>query len=449
MMLSSTTADLESQVKLLTEELAQSQAKLIQWKEKAKIGVDELRARVVSLTEDLTVSEKKRVQLEALVGTATSTTGVPAALAEREVRHALETASLYATALEGVSTSAWEYLGKSSTLEEYETYKRRTTMTLRLQTKNCESLQEQVSELTDKLQRLRGDLHSSEVAVRTRDEALATLSARLEAAESARQALEKQQASFLQGPNMEQVNRMDEQRERDLQRVRDEFMERESTLLAQHSDELTRLVSRYEEELQLTREEGEERAARALEQLRVLQLRQADSAAASASATRRDGAAYEELLNQQQKLEKEKLGLAEKVDRLMKEVQVLKSKERAPNHSTSEDAKKTENPQTLEEAKQIIFQKRQALVSMTEELWSVKKELMTLKQGASTTILPADALDGQQVAYLRSILLNLFSKYGDISVFMHTLPVIAMLLHIEPDELSPLYRKHPTFFQAK
>lgn len=521
MLTSSGQPSIEDEVARLREELQQSQRKFETWKAKAKVGVDELRNRVLELTSSLEHSETERKALLAKQGEATHSPTIPntsgemkstvnasfltrttmlswaeaqcdacvdtsAAKADAVLQAALAYGSLVTSGAH-ISASASSPTTVDGTppggSEELETYKRRTAMTLRLQAKNVETLQKQNEELNKALQQVRDELKERDRALLGRDEVIGTLEQRLDTLERAKNQLEQEQASMLQGPNMEQVNFLEAQMEREVQNLRAEFAAREESIFIQHNDEIERLVTRHEEELIALRREADEQVAEAIENAVAMQSAGATGTGV-ANGTQipeaHDDTAYMELLGEYEKLKKQHRSLTDAFTKLQRESQdrrhtavvslptsppslnsggagggrgaLIGSNEQALAMGASGgdvDTKSQSQPASLPEAIAIINDLRSTLQSLSEQLWAAKKTLLDSKhkqpQGP-----PAGALDQQQVAYLKSIVVTLLcSKSGDTDMRMKLLPILSTLLHFDSKDLTHIYEANPKWINAK
>ncbi|CCW59866.1 unnamed protein product [Phytomonas sp. EM1] len=449
----------------LTEELKQTQSKFEEWKAKAKVGVDQLRGRIVELTTQLEASESQRQTLVMSLDKLRSSKegdltwieglgmnhnlGLLALERERAVGEYLLQAS------HDKIEAVWEALllqfndfppnavkdqPSSTSEDELERYKQRVATTMKLQQKNSEALQNQVVELQQRLQLAEKELQERAAALSGKEETVSLLEQRLSSVERAYEELQQTHDTPLGGPNMDRISAMEERMEEELDRLRAEFMQHENTVLMQHHDELERLQSMHEREIQAIQQEAEERLARELDAALSFQKPQAMPSPSSPST--QEDAAYLELLKEFEALESQHRTLIQEhaaMKNIMQQLNSRKDAEGTDDRKAISISCHQHNPTSLAEAKELIEGLQTCLTTTTDQLWQLKKSLMSGNENKA----PEGALDPQHVTYLRSIIVNIFCLCDKNSTIAKLLPVTSTLLEFSKEDLDAIYANKP------
>ncbi|KAG8349107.1 GRIP domain [Trypanosoma vivax] len=439
------------EVKRLREELSKSKQRLKEWREKTQAGVTELRNRVVELSTLLEESHAKNVMLEERIRDMEGVAGSSSPFALEKLiapegwmaeftNTSHSTFLMKSDVILGVATTVWQDLEK---------HKRRTAQALRLQKKNVEAMEQEVCELRQMLTRAQDEVHERTRAVESRDEALTVLQNRLEELESASVSSELSRMGMYGKPNAEQLNAFEDQLEEAREGVRREFALRESAIFDQHRDEMERLIARYEREVAELRAELDERAFAA-----------ADSCGARPTASVGDRGelgegsdkAYKELMNNLRTLQEELRLAQDEREKLQCEVRALK-KNSVMSLSCGANTGMPERPrpQTLPEALSRITELEGSVTRLSSELCEARKRLITTKQKSGAVRGQPNVLvvEGQQLAYLKFVVVKLLCSNGDTNVAMNLFPVLNTLLHFDKENLDEIYTTNPGWLRRK
>ncbi|EPY32213.1 hypothetical protein AGDE_08805 [Angomonas deanei] len=407
-----------SEVERLRGELAQSQEKLVNWKQRTQRGVDELRQMVTNLTEKLEQSDETNRQLHHFLSDERT-------MLAQYLEEGLETGS-------ALTLRKWDLFTSSGSPpagaeSDLETYKRRTETTLRLQAKTCETLQQKVLDLQNTIDELHETVKEKESALTNRDEALGSLSVRLEAAESAARELENQQRSLLQGPDMEKVSSIESRLESELQKVSESFVVRENLIHQQHNEEIQRLLDKHEVDMNELQKECEKRVLAAMNESRAV-------GPVVKPAVQRDDA-YQLLLTEKEGLTEENRKLKEKLEEMKDASAAAPPPVKDPPVPTGSGV--TEGA-SAEASAEKLKQLTNMVHSLSAKLCELKEENKELRGKQSLAGNSGDTLDAQQTTYLRSILKQMLSHRTDEHIFSRTIPVVATLLSWSENEVNEI-----------
>ncbi|CCW67160.1 unnamed protein product [Phytomonas sp. Hart1] len=446
----------------LGEELKQTQSKFEEWKVKAKIGVDHLRERIVQLTTQLEVSESQRQALALSLDNLRSSKdgddecprglGIPCTIGclaalerERVVGESLLTAC--GEKMEVLWLGLLSHPQRQSPSEDkLELYKRRVATTMKLQQKNAEALQTQVVELQESLRLAEKELQARASGLLAKEETISLLEKRLSSVEQVNEELQRRSDATSRGPNMDRINAMEEKMEQRINALCAEFALHENTIVMQHHDELERLQSTHEREMDVVRQEAEERIAREIEA--GLSFPKQPPSLLSMAASPPDDASYGELLKEFEALESQHRALLNENTEMKSKMQKLNSSneaERVNNGKASSVTCYQHNPSSLAEANVVIQKLQESLTTTTDQLWRAKKGLIN---GKVNKFLEG-ALDSQQVAYLKSIIVNLLCMCNNSPTIAKLLPVISKLLQFNKEDMDTIYNHNLDWKRGK
>lgn len=418
------------EIETLRQQLQESNGKLERWKLKAQEGVNLLRQQVIELSKNLETSQNRVRELEQRGGSVGLPFHSPSLLEECLVEKCDILASTVAECY------PWRAL-----MTESDNYRRHTSLTLRLQTKNCETLQREASALQTSLSVCQKTLDECQSQLKARDDMIGVLEKRLEDADNRLDRIHQEEASRYRGANMEQINQLEEDKERQVQELRDEFASRESAIFLQHADEISRLNGRHERELRALRQSVDQRVEDAIREW-------SDAHQASTgtehvgSATGKDSGddAYIQLSHEYADLERR----LQEAERENEHLRQAAKRTRLPETHESRD------PETLEESRAALQEALRKVQAVTAQNVQLKGEVRQLaaersEQRAKEGMLPEGALDAQQVLYLKSVLVTALCSLREEKVIQNVLPVFATLLALSEAEVAAIYKSNPSW----
>ncbi|KEG15443.1 hypothetical protein DQ04_00071110 [Trypanosoma grayi] len=451
----------------LQDELSKAHERLRLWKDKTQSGVDQLRNRIVELSRELDESRSTNAQLEEKLrgiteapSTSVAPLAVPGVLICAMTEWANSSMNMIAATSIGKLEGALDLAAAVS--QELDKYKRRTAQTLRLQTRNLEALQLEISGLRQELNAALDEVRERNCAVESRDQAIAVLQNRVEDLEAANARLESSRVMMSSKPNAEQINVLEARVEEEVESLRHEFISREAAIFDQHRDELERLITAHEQEVAELRAELEERP------LAAAPMVETDGQPAGGVSD----AAYAELVSDFEALQDELRVTRTENQRLLRELHDLR--ERPPhgdstatggsgginmdnnnnnnNHRGSGTANTTlrRGPQTWPEALVHIAELESGMKRLSDELCEAKKRLIESKHQANTKEGGcSQALEGQQLSYLKFVVVKLLCGNDDAQVAMNLFPVLSTLLHFDPTDLQDIYAANPGWMKRR
>ncbi|RNF09404.1 hypothetical protein TraAM80_02202 [Trypanosoma rangeli] len=274
--------DVGGEVRRLQGELEKAEERMQLWKKKTQVVVNELRDRIVRLTHERDELQEARAQWKchgelqqqeqhihsvaqgevagaSLPLVSSLPVGVPAGSFVGDLVR-WTGAAIDASVIVLLRKSEVVLEVAAATSQELDKCQRRTAQTLRLQAKNIEALQSEVSGLQLQLGEALAEVRERNHAVDSRDQALSVLQNRLEELEATNVQLESSHMALNNKLNAEQINIFEARLEEEMENLRREFASRESGIFDQHRDEIERLVTNYEGEVAELRAELEERA---------------------------------------------------------------------------------------------------------------------------------------------------------------------------------------------
>lgn len=455
--------DTQAEIDRLREELRITNDRFASWKVRAKEGVDILRQRVLDLTQQLESLEQQRSAPTTAVHAAASgspPTGCSAppccsleeldtalTLAELisdwcEQRAVLLLDSLQAPLPMGIPTHS-ELNPTSRREDEFEAYKRRTVLTLKLQSRNYEALQGQVEGLTQEKKQTAALLAERERVLAKQEGMILNLEQRLESAELCNRQMEARQDSILRGPNMEEVDAMQTDVESALEAMREEQVAMERAAFVRHHEELECLRAAHERQLNALRHEYEERTQLAVSVARAEQRDQMSSQMQNPQPA--EDAVYLDLLQAYRTLETTHRRATDENAALRRQLQdglpAAHKSEESSNGATAQGcASAARTPLSMSDATTIIEDLRQQVASLTAQLWKSKKALLDANFALPVT--PGTGPTDQHATYLKSIVMKLLCARCD-DVKVNLLPVLSVLLPLDSDDLRQVYEAHP------
>ncbi|ESS68748.1 hypothetical protein TCDM_02458 [Trypanosoma cruzi Dm28c] len=463
--------DAGGEVGRLQEELRKAEERMRLWKEKTQVAVNELRDRIVKLTSErnelqeafteLKNHQEQQRQQDANGGSKYTADGalssssysslvyVPAVTIVRSIMQwTIATVDVFFPILLKKSEFA---LGLATCIsQELDKCKRRTAQTLRLQAKNIEALQSEISGLQQQLNEALAEVRERNHAIDSRDQALSVLQNRLEDLEAANLRLESSRVLLSNKPNAEQINMFEERLEEELENVRREFVSRENVIFDQHRDEIERLLARHEEEVAELRAELEEKILAAETAVDA-------TAAAKVDANRADRngeGAYIDLTRDFEALQDELKVTQGENEKIMAELREVRGKlahfNGNGNSNDNSSVASQKEPFTLPEAAVRIAELESGMMRLSEELCETKKRLIAAKHQANARdVSRSHVLEGQQLSYLKCIVVKLLgaAECGDVG--RNLLPVLSTLLNFNSEDLQELYAAHPDWMKRR
>ncbi|ORC93819.1 uncharacterized protein TM35_000016960 [Trypanosoma theileri] len=449
------TEETSVEVGRLQEELSKAKERLQQWKEKTQIGVNELRSRIVELTRELEETRAANVQLKEQLdnktegaNAATATfLSTPSPLTNILTSWINDSTDIFTSTSLAKSSIALDMVASVSL--EFDKYKRRTIQTLRMQTKNLESLQVELSDVRHQLNSALDDLNERKCAIESRDEAISVLQNRLDDLEATNARLESTRATMVNKPNMEQIDVFQERLEKEIENVQREFASRESIIFDQHRDEIERLVAKHDEEVAELRAELEDRRLAGM----VVNMEGRSNNEASE-------VAYAELMADFESLRDELKVTQDENQKLLKKLQEMKERSVCSNGSVSNENNSggvLRGSLTLPEALARIAELEGGTKRLSDELCEAKKRLIATKHQANNNSMNNNnkdnnrpqVLEGQQLSYLKFIVVKLLCANGDVHVSMNLFPVLSTLLHFNSTDLENIYAANPDWVKRK
>jgi hypothetical protein len=454
------------EVSALRLELEKSQEKLAEWKVKAKKGVDQLREQLVETSDQLTRVKGERdsfrmrlAQLEDIsTGTPIPIGPANSALPPIEQVYAACSASVDAmftsfvlrgdAFVHAVRTLSHEQsVGSASqqqSLQElqaaYDKYRRRAEQSIKLSSKQQETLAAENKDLQKELESALQQLNESH---RHAAEVKESLEKQLDTALYAIDTLRSEQADR---------NRQDQQRAADesdrkwisvdeakaeIELVHSHFVEREEELRQRHTEEIQRLHHSHDEAIRMLEDE-----LSATQDGAPLQSSSSKPIDDCTNGQYASDEAYASLLQERDALK------ATVRDRDAR-IQQLESHHDKNNTNTvvqdrlSPTSTSAFSPTSIASAKQRIVDLEQQVSTLSEQLWVANNVILENKAKRSTDK-SGKSSEGQQSSYLKSIVVKLLCEKTD-TVRSNLVPVLATLLFLEPEDLRSIYTANPTW----
>ncbi|KAG5493385.1 hypothetical protein GH5_02131 [Leishmania sp. Ghana 2012 LV757] len=454
----------------LRQELHQCQDKFASWKEKAKMGVDQMRAQIIDLTRKLDESTK---QCALLAASPCSVETLPAAYVAQSQEFMYAHAFVAACLL--VDTALLSHSGKvpGQCMSTEATCPAKSPASLNATT---ESLQKTIKDQSDRLKeahhalkRSKNELLQRTEALHQQDERLAELKCRIAELEASNTSLKQQ---LMGVPNTEELKQAQDELDQHLARARLEYERRESQLVLQHSAEVQALKASHEREIQEMQREQQDAVAQAIRDSlssSVQTLRhngvfptEVDGVAADGTRkSRTNDDAYMGLLRDYKAMEtqcaavvKERDAMAGQQQTFLLELQDLLHGTHGSIPASDADGSSTtrtaatdgisatvgwdslRDAANLKDAARQIQEQRLRFVQLQDELMRTRRELMRLRRlkgGPSE-----EGLGAQQLQYLRSVVVQLLCSLSDARVVRHLLPVLSALLKFTDDDLKAI-----------
>ncbi|KAG5491840.1 hypothetical protein JIQ42_01749 [Leishmania sp. Namibia] len=458
------------EVMRLRQELHECQDKFASWKEKAKMGVDQMRAQIIDLTRKLDESTK---QCALLAASPCSAETLPASYVAQSQEFMY--AHAFAAACLLVDTALLSHSGgvPGQCMSTAATCPAKSPASLNATT---ESLQKTIKDQSDRLKeahhalkRSTNELLQRTEALHQQDERLAELKCRIAELEASNTSLKQQLMSV---PNIEEWRQAQDELDQQLARARLEYERRESQLVLQHSAEVQALKASHEREIQEMQREQQDAVAQAIR----------DSLSSSMQTLRHNGAsltevggvaadgtrhcrtnddAYMGLLRDYKAMEtqcaavvKERDAMAGQQQTFLLELQDLLQGTHGSIPASDADGSPTprtaftdgisgavgwdslRDAASLKDAARQIQEQRLRFVQLQDELMRTRRELMQLRRFKSGP--SEEGLGAQQLQYLRSVVVQLLCSLSDVRVVRHLLPVLSALLKFTDDDLKAI-----------
>ncbi|KPI88241.1 hypothetical protein ABL78_2665 [Leptomonas seymouri] len=437
------------EVNQLREELQKCQEKFSMWKEKAKIGVENLRAQIIELNHRFEDSEQRGVAERHTVGRFQSSM-----LAQVDIvcEHSFAAASLFANSLTAQYQTAVETARAAAAPagslppppSPQDTLIGQLQRTIQGQTDRLKETQHALKKSNKEVQR-RAE------ALQSQDEVIAVLKRRVEALESANTSLQEQ---LMTVPNMDEWRAALDEHHQQLEHSRLEYEKRESSLVLQHNNEIHALNAAHEEEVRELERDAQERISLAV--LNALATQgQVVSPVPEQLATQRaqcqresEDAAYMDLLSDYKAMETSSAAAVKERDVVLSQQKTLlrdlQDFFRAIGARVVENGSQVPSPPagstgsmcelTVDDAIRYLSEHRVRLVALEEECSRWHRELVQLKRSRPSA--PLDGLGAQQTQYLRSVVVQLLCSNNNADVAKRLLPVLNVLLKFSDDDLK-------------
>ncbi|KPA82542.1 hypothetical protein ABB37_03581 [Leptomonas pyrrhocoris] len=454
----------------LREELQHCQEKFASWKEKAKIGVDNLRMQIIGLNQRLERSEQKRVEELRTVDLLQSSMSAQADLASA---HSFAAACLFVNSLSarnGATEGAAKATASSSpspTPAAAVTPPSPPSPPNALITKLQRTIQEQSDRLKEThhaLKRSTNEVQQRIEALKRQDGIVAVLKRRLEASEAANVSLEEQ---LMNVPNVEEWRAAQDELDHQLERSRLEYETRESNLVLHHSNEIQALNMAHEQEIRELQRDAQEKVSQAVQNALASQAQAAASASTQLAQSHQqrqreaEDAAYMDLLSDYKALEATSGAAVRERDAVLKQqktlIRELHDFFRAVGMGGIASASQVQSPQsgnvavaremTVEDTIRQIGEQRARVIALQEELSRCRREVVQLKRSKPSQ--PPDGLGAQQTQYVRSVVVQLLCSLNDASIAKRLLPVLSMLLKFSNDDMTAVTKAMPQWTQHR
>lgn len=445
-----------AEVTRLRTELAQCQEKFALWKEKAKGGVDSLRAQIIDLTQRLDRSEEKRVNE---LRTSSALQSSTSASADVVTAHSFAVACLLTDALHAQSAASTKGAASATSPLPQPS----PDGVIRKLERTIQDQSDRLKETHHALRRSTNEVQQRIEALQRQDEVVAALRRRVEALEAANIALEEQ---LMNVPNVEEWRAAQDELDHQLERSRLEYEHRESVLVLQHSNEIQSLNAAHEQDFREIQRDADERVAQTVQTALASQAQALATATAQAVQQQQqqqqkrgsDDEVYMNLLRDYKALEASSSSAVKERDAMLQQRKTLLRELHDLFRATGTGAMGVAGPPqssgdvsadtlTAEDAIQQIGEQRVRCVALQEELARCRREIVQLKR--SRPSVPVDGLGAQQTQYVRSVVVQLLCSLHDATVAKRLLPVLSMLLKFSDDDLKAVTRAMPQWSQQR
>ena len=420
----------EERIRALEEELQQQAKKFDEWKAKAKASVEKHREQIVSLSAELEEARRDSTRSKALVsGCAAWAHGVSSTAFDAAASHA---DACWIARGQAADTDAALLRGQlAESAAQFDKYKKRAEQTLRLSSKDHQGMLEESSKVKEALEQALVQLGEAREAVNQRNIAIAVLEKQLDDMNVVVDSLHAQLEQFQgRGSGVDGAKGAHSISESEVEKVRQEFGEREAIIFEQHRDEILRLTTAHELEMTAVRQEEEEKLAAALS---------ARSRDTRSSAASRDNA-YDALLTEHDKIKLSAASLAEE-NRLLRE-QVAKLQ---PRGDSGAAPLSNATPAQLQSR---VHELERHVAHLSDQLWTANHNALEAKSAASAKDAPQSGPqarvkpDAQQQSYFRSVLVKMLCARTD-DVRSSLMPVLTTIAQLEANDLRVIYSANP------
>jgi hypothetical protein len=413
----------DARIASLEEEALQNARKFEEWKTKAKTSVDKHREQIISLTSELAQCRTVISTLEALRARGFSwaiqylQSSLDMSLAQGEIY------CMAKTQMADADTAALRNQLAENSIQ-FEKYKKRAEQTLRLSSKDHQGIAEESSKLKEALEQALGQLGESREAVNQRNIAISVLEKQLDDVNSVVDSLHGQLERVQQSACRDGVKVLTED---DLEKVRQEFGEREAIIFEQHRDELLRLSSAHEAEMEQARQEEAERLATAVAQARN-----------GSSLHHLRDEAYDALLAENDAARASLTTLT--AENALLRDQLAKLQQRGDGGSVPLS---NATPAQLQKR---IHELEKHVAHLSDQLWTVNHTALEAKAAkddpSSMQQQPRARPDAQQQSYFRSVLVKLLCARTD-DVKSSLMPVLTTIAQLDSNDLRQIYGANP------
>lgn len=450
-----TMSDPTEDVAILKAELEKAQAKLSEWKTKAKIGVDQLREQLVEISEQLSRTKAEREVLRARLAQAEGVGGsqsLPSTDMIEKLRafhsNIIDVMLLTTAAQEDALAQALRSLHVSSgnQLQElqaaHEKFRRRAEQSVKLSSKQQETLAAENKELQRGLE---GALQELEQRSRQAADDRASLEKQLDTALYAIDTLRSEQADRNRQEQQRAADESDrkwvsvDEAKAEIELVHQHFVEREEQLRQRHTEDIQRLHHSHEEAIRMLEDE-----------LSAVQMD--GSSGYDASSAYRDkieafasDEAYASLLQERDAL---KLVVRDRDERIL---QLEKNSSKCTATSSNDECSNVASPTaagssvSIAATRQRVIELEQQISALSEQLWVANNVILENKaKRNSDKVGSGKSSEGQQSSYLKSIVVKLLCEKSD-AVQANLVPVLATLLFLEPEDLRSIYTANPSW----
>ncbi|KAL7707891.1 hypothetical protein N2W54_003539 [Lotmaria passim] len=445
-----------SEVARLRDELQQCQTKFNSWKDKAKSGVDNMRAQIIDLTQRLERSEQEK-SMEICGADEMQAS----ALAQSDIAatHSFAAACLFIDTIQALYIPSSDVAATSTPPGAAAAVSPSPSPQDAVIRKLQRTIQDQSDRLKETRYALKRSINEGQQrveALQRQDEVVASLKRRIEALEAANVSLEEQ---LMNAPNTEEWRAAQEELDHQLERSRLDYETRESNLVLQHSNEMQALNAAHEQEIRDIQRDAQEKISQAVQNALASQAQALASASAQLAQRQQqeqhvggtEDAAYVDLLHDYKALEassatamKERDVALNQQKALLRELQdlfrAIGTGGIAFNGSNG-SAGTVVDGITVEDAVRQIGEQRVRLVALQGDLSRSRREVMQLKRSKQST--PVDGLGSQQTQYLRSVVVQLLCSLNDASVAKRLVPVLSTLLKFSDDDLKAVTKAMP------
>ena len=330
----------------------------------------------------------------------------------------------------------------------HEKYRKKVDLTVKLATKDQDSLKGDVAELQEALSRKGGELSETKQAVHQRDLAIEALEGRVEELSTL---VEQYEDRYQHTDNYEaQIAAL----RREMDSMEREFQLRSESVTELQSNEKISLIERYEAELAALAHDHEMELARVLNDCSRYEGGQRRGLKSNG-----DDAAYMDLVAENEKL---KVSLRAQEDTINANALVIRDLKaklarfdiptptardgRASRHMDTSNA----DPQIL---RRHVYDLEEQLLSISDQLWKANQQVHDLKaelsskksttEGGSHKDSDSNA-NGAQQTYMKAILLKLLCSQNT-EVKSGLMPVLATLFKLSSEELRAVYCANPSW----